>query len=79
MIQASVMSKNPLDIRVVVTGLGTVNPIGNTVKDYWNNLKIGKNGIRTIQNVEIDDYSVRIAGEVDALEASAYFKEKKIG
>ncbi|MBT3271847.1 MAG: beta-ketoacyl-[acyl-carrier-protein] synthase family protein, partial [Spirochaetales bacterium] len=78
MLKTSIMSKNPLDIRVVVTGLGTVNPLGNTVKDYWDNLKAGKNGIRTIKNVEIDDYGIRIAGEVDPPDVSEYFKEKKM-
>ena len=34
--------------RVVVTGLGAVTPIGNTVQDYWNGLTSGSNGVEAI-------------------------------
>lgn len=72
------MAKKPSDTRVVVTGLGTLNPLGNTVKDFWDNLKKGKSGIRLIKNVDIDDYGVKIAGEVDPPDPTEYFKEKKM-
>ena len=72
------MSRNPNDVRVVVTGIGTLNPLGNTVEEFWGNLLRGKNGIRTIQNVEIDDYNIKIAGEVDLPDIAEYFAEKKM-
>ena len=72
------MRTNPFDTRVVITGLGTVNPLGNSVKDYWQGLKEGRSGIRRIQNVEIDDYNIKIAGEIDPPEPSEYFKDKKM-
>lgn len=72
------MKRNPLDIRVVVTGLGTINPIGNTVLEYWEALKRGDSGVRRIQNVEIDNYNIQIAGEVNPPDATEYFKEKKM-
>jgi 3-oxoacyl-[acyl-carrier-protein] synthase II len=78
MVKASVMKRNPMDIRVVVTGIGTVNPLGNTVKDYWENLKSGKSGVRKIQNVDIDNYSISIAGEVNPPDPTEYFREKKM-
>ena len=78
MLKACTMTNSNNDVRVVVTGLGTVNPIGNSVREYWDNLKIGKSGVRTIQNVDIDNYSIRIAGEVDPPDPTEYFKEKKM-
>ena len=70
--------RNPFDTRVVVTGLGTINPLGNDVKQYWENLLEGKSGVRLVRNVEVDDYSVKIAGEVDIPDLSGYFTEKKM-
>ena len=72
------MSKDFSEVRVVVTGIGTVNPLGNTVREFWDNLKIGKSGVRLIKNVDIDDYSIKIAGEVDPPDPAEYFKEKKM-
>ncbi|GMO62106.1 MAG: beta-ketoacyl-ACP synthase II [Rickettsiales bacterium] len=54
--------------RVVVTGMGVVSPVGNSVKDSYNNLINGKSGIRKIQSFDITDVpdSVsKVAGEVD--------------
>jgi len=65
--------------RVVVTGLGTVNPIGNTVREYWANLKQGRSGIRLIRNIKLHDYHIRFGGEVDYPEdIRDYFKQPKM-
>lgn len=69
---------NPHDVRVVVTGIGTVNPIGNNVTEFWENLLAGHSGVRHVQNVEIDDYPIRIAGEIDLPDITGYFSEKKM-
>ncbi|MFN7717007.1 MAG: beta-ketoacyl-ACP synthase II [Pseudanabaenaceae cyanobacterium] len=50
--------------RVVVTGLGAITPIGNTVAEYWQGLVAGKNGIDTITNFDASRHDCRIAGEV---------------
>lgn len=50
--------------RVVVTGLGAVTPIGNTVEDFWNSIKAGKVGIGEITRFDTTDYKVKIAAEV---------------
>ena len=65
--------------RVVVTGLGTFNPLGKNVSNYWNSLIQGKSGIRQIKNYPIDqDYPVQIGGEVDVdPEDIVCFKRKK--
>lgn len=68
------MSKgtNPFDVRVVVTGMGTVNPIGNTVREFWDNLVQGKSGVRRITTVDVSDYHVQIAGELDLPDLTPY-------
>lgn len=54
------------DERVVITGLGTINPLGVNVKEFWDHLCEGKNGVRKIRNIEIpESFPVRIAAEVD--------------
>ncbi|GHU21300.1 hypothetical protein AGMMS50243_18630 [Betaproteobacteria bacterium] len=56
--------------RVVVTGLGAVSPIGNTVSDTWENLLAGKSGIGAITRFDASALSVRIAGEVKGFDVS---------
>jgi 3-oxoacyl-[acyl-carrier-protein] synthase II len=72
------MTKDPREVRVVITGLGTINPIGATVKEFWENLIKGKSGVRRLQAFPIDGYSVQIAGEIDLPDLSEYFKDKKM-
>ncbi|MGN1266766.1 MAG: beta-ketoacyl-ACP synthase II [Dorea sp.] len=50
--------------RVVVTGLGAVTPIGNTVTEFWAGVKEGKVGIGEITRFDTTDYKVKIAAEV---------------
>ena len=50
--------------RVVVTGLGAVTPIGNTVEDFWAGIREGKVGIGPITKFDTTDYKVKIAAEV---------------
>jgi 3-oxoacyl-[acyl-carrier-protein] synthase II len=72
------MGSNFSQRRVVITGLGTVNPLGNNVKDFWENLSQGKSGVRKISNFDIGDYEIQIAGEVDLPDLSQYFSSKKM-
>ena len=51
--------------RVVVTGLGTINPLGNNVKSSWNSLINSKSGISSITKFEVDNYPCKIAGSID--------------
>ena len=50
--------------RVVITGLGTVNPLANNVKDFWERTKNGENGVSKFSRFDSSPYSSRIAGEV---------------
>lgn len=65
--------------RVVVTGLGAVTPIGNTVKDFWENVKAGTVGIGQITRFDATDYKVKLAAEVKGFSAKEYmdFKSAK--
>ena len=51
--------------RVVVTGLGTINPLGNTVETSWNSLISSNSGISRINKFEVEDYPCKIAGSID--------------
>jgi len=55
--------------RVVVTGLGTVNPLGNDVESFWAALLAGKSGIRPIARFDASAYASRIGGEVQNWDA----------
>lgn len=71
------MHKNT-ERRVVVTGLGTINPLGNSVEDYWANLTRGKSGVRLSQHADLSDYKVKIAAEVDLPDITSYFPRQII-
>ena len=63
--------------RVVITGLGTVNPSGNNVKEFWENLKVGKNSIKNISLFDTNDFKVKIAAEC-SIELYDYFNSKEL-
>ncbi len=50
--------------RVVITGMGAITPIGNTVEEFWNSIKEEKVGIGPITKFDTTDYKVKIAAEV---------------
>lgn len=50
--------------RVVVTGMGTVNPLGTSIEQFWNHIKEGVSGIGPITKFDTTDYPAKIAGEV---------------
>ena len=58
--------------RVVVTGLGTINPLGNNVADTWNSLINGISGIDYITSFKTDELPVTFAGEVKNFDANEY-------
>ena len=57
--------------RVVITGMGTVNPIGNTVEESWQAAKAGKCGIGPITRYDTSNQKVKLAGEVKDLDIGA--------
>lgn len=63
--------------RVVVTGLGIISPVGNTVQESWNNIVAGKSGIGPITRFDASTFKSRIAGEVKAFDVTAYLPPKE--
>ena len=62
--------------RVVVTGLGLISPVGNTVAEGWANLLAGKSGIANITKFDASNFSCRFAGEVKGFQVEDYFPAK---
>ena len=58
--------------RVVITGLGAVTPIGNTVEEFWNGVRKGACGIGTITKFDTAEYKVHLAGEVKGFVAKEW-------
>ena len=63
--------------RVVVTGLGTINPLGNNVSDTWNNLINGVSGVDYISSFDTDELPVKFAGEVKHFDANEYLGKQQ--
>ena len=62
--------------RVVVTGLGCISPVGNTVEQAWAQVLAGKSGIGLISKFDASAFSCRIAGEVRDLDLDPYISPK---
>ncbi len=63
--------------RVVVTGLGVISPVGNTVQETWGNIVAGKSGIGPITRFDAATFKSRIAGEVKGFDVTAYLPPKE--
>ena len=64
--------------RCVITGLGAVTPLGNTVEEYWNGLKNGVCGIDYIKKFDTTDYKVKIAAEIKDFDPEQYMTKKDV-
>ena len=62
--------------RVVITGLGAVTPIGNTVDAFWDGIKKEQIGIGAITSFDTSDYKVKLAAEVKDFKAADYMDAK---
>jgi 3-oxoacyl-[acyl-carrier-protein] synthase II len=63
--------------RVVITGLGAITPIGNNVKDFFDNVRIGKCGIDFINNFDTEAYNVKLAAQVKDFDPKNYMDAKE--
>ncbi len=63
--------------RVVVTGLGAITPIGNSVKEFWEGLLAGKNGVGPFTRFDASDYPTRFACEVKNYNGEEHFDRKE--
>ena len=62
--------------RVVVTGLGLISPVGNTVVEGWTNLLAGRSGIANITRFDTSNFACKFAGEVKGFQVEDYFPAK---
>lgn len=63
--------------RVVVTGLGLVTPVGNTVKESWDNILAGKSGISLIDHFDTSGFNTRFGGSVKDFDIGPYLNPKE--
>lgn len=63
--------------RVVVTGIGAITPLGNTVPEFWQGLIDGKSGAAPITKFDADKFKTRFACEVKGFDSDAYFGRKE--
>ena len=63
--------------RVVITGLGTISPVGNTINEFWNNIVNGKSGAGPITKFDASKYKTRFACEVKNFHPEIYFEKKE--
>src|SRR6476659_5456875 len=63
--------------RVVITGMGVVTPVGNSIETFWSNLKNGVSGIRTIDAFDTTEYDCKIGGQVRDFDPKQFFKNPK--
>ncbi|MFW2457038.1 beta-ketoacyl synthase N-terminal-like domain-containing protein, partial [Methyloversatilis discipulorum] len=63
--------------RIVVTGLGIISPVGNTVGQAWENILAAKSGIRRITRFDPSDLPVQIAGEVRDFDVANYLSPRE--
>jgi len=66
-----------LSNRVVITGEGSISPLGVSSKDLWNNLIHGKSGIKLIENFDTENFNVKIAGEITDFDPLTFFEHKE--
>ncbi|WP_062512901.1 beta-ketoacyl-ACP synthase II [Halobacillus sp. KGW1] len=64
--------------RVVITGMGAVTPVGNSVDELWESIKNGVSGIGEITKVNKEDYPVHVAAELKNFDPSKYIERKEV-
>ena len=64
--------------RVVITGLGSITPIGIGKEEYWNSLLEGKSGVDYITRFDTEKFATKFAAEVKGFKAEDYMDKKEI-
>lgn len=64
--------------RVVVTGIGTINPLGNSIEEYFSNLEKGVSGAAPITHFNAEKFKTRFACEVKNYDPAQYFDRKEV-
>jgi 3-oxoacyl-[acyl-carrier-protein] synthase II len=63
--------------KVVITGMGTLNPLGNSVPEFWEGALAGKSGVDWLTQVDSTGYETHIAGEVKNFAPEEYIDRKE--
>lgn len=63
--------------RVVITGMGTVNPLGKNVEEFWENIKANKNGLSYVDQFDTENFPVKIVGAVKDFDCTEYIDKKR--
>lgn len=64
--------------RVVITGMGTINPVGHNLEETWENIKAGVCGIDKISQIDVSGYKVQMAGEVKDYVPENFLDKKEV-
>ena len=64
--------------RVVVTGMGTVNPMATQIEDFWTKIKAGESGIKSLSKFDTTEYPSKVAGEIRDFDPSDLLDRKEI-
>lgn len=65
--------------RIVITGMGAITPIGNSIEEYWSNLMAGVSGIGAITHFDASNSPIQIAAEIRNFDPTAYMPRKLAG
>lgn len=63
--------------RVVITGIGAVTPLGNTIEETWENIVAGKSGVGPLTRLDVEKFPVKIAAEVKDFDIEQYIEKKE--
>jgi 3-oxoacyl-[acyl-carrier-protein] synthase II len=63
--------------RVVITGMGMVSPLGNSVAETWSNILAGKSGITEIDRFDVSEFATRIGGAIKSFDIGDYMSAKE--
>lgn len=64
--------------RVVVTGMGAITPLGNSVNQFWSNIVAGKSGVNLITKFDTTHFKTKIAAEIKGFSPSDYFEKNEV-
>ena len=64
--------------RVVVTGIGTINPLGNSIEEYFSNLEKGVSGAGPITHIDPSNFKTKFACELKGYDAASFFDRKEL-
>jgi 3-oxoacyl-[acyl-carrier-protein] synthase II len=67
-----------MERRVVITGMGTVNPLGNDVQEFWKNIQNAENGIEKITRFDVSEYPVNIGGIIKNFDPKRRLDKKEV-